>query len=74
MKVFFINSVNLKSNRTFIIYSGVSKENIDPTIDIIDNTVLVINNEIVEEMLVDSGYSGNNFETYILFNNENNIF
>ncbi len=34
---YFINSVNLKSNRTFIIYSGVSKENIDPTIDIIDN-------------------------------------
>ena len=39
-------------------------------IDIIDNTVLVINNEIVEELLVDSGYSGNNFETYILYNNE----
>ena len=40
-------------------------------IGIIDNTVLVINSEIVEEMLVDSGYSGNNFETYTLYNNEN---
>lgn len=40
-------------------------------IDIVENTGFVINNEIVEEMLVDSGYSGNTFETYILHNNEN---
>lgn len=40
-------------------------------IDIVENTVLVINNEIVEEMLVDSGYGGNTFETHILYNNEN---
>lgn len=41
------------------------------SIDIVENTGLVINNEIVEEMLVDLGYSGNNFETYTLYNNEN---
>lgn len=40
-------------------------------IEIIENTALVINNEIVEEMLIDSGYGGNTFQSHILYNNEN---
>ena len=40
-------------------------------IDIIDNTISIINDDIVEGLLDNSGYGGNSFETYILYNNEN---
>lgn len=46
---YFINSVGLKSNRTFIIYSGVSKENINPTIEIVDEIVKNYQNGIFNE-------------------------